>query len=479
MEDKQIWLETKRHFESTAMEHEVEKSNYEETLNNLLEEKGNWKKHQKVLEDKIQNLTNECKETKEKYQDLLNQMKRLQKENQEIECKYSHLEHEYQETIEEMNDEFEKKVEEWRSMEQDYEFMIQRYQDAELDNEMKIQDLKYTLNSEKDDLEEKYKETLEKKEEEWEDRVKNLNDIYDNEFIQYKEHFKNKEQKLEKEKENLEQTLRCEIEVLKKENIQLEQVKNNINIEWNNRESTLISQIESLALDNQRLERQWKEEKKNNEKKIEERDQHLKTIAEMETNQKVLQDIINKKETQEKESDFIEPQGIRQRRCSTIETLDDGSYPIKKQKLEHPHVVTMDKNHHEKKNESTQVTKMDIDHHVIDIEPMNVEVDNMNVDNMNVDDDNFFLHISGLLTTPHIDKNKKLEKKLKEYELEIQSLKERNQEYLNKIYSYESNSILDLNRKIRSGIPVRFFPYHTNHTISNTSHVHSLDFELH
>ena len=63
--------------------------------------------------------------------------------------------------------------------------------------------------------------------------------------------------------------------------------------------------------------------------------------------------------------------------------------------------------------------------------------------------------------------------------MENKKLKEQNTEYLSKIQGYECNTILELNRKLRSGIPVRFYPYHSSHGLSNTSHVNSVELDLH
>jgi len=105
--------------------------------------------------------------------------------------------------------------------------------------------------------------------------------------------------------------------------------------------------------------------------------------------------------------------------------------------------------------------------------------DDMSYVNRQDDTNHFFLPITGNPITHPVDKETDLFKKIIDYELEIKKLKEQNQEFQNKIYSYECNSILGLNRKIRSGVPVRFFPYHSNHTYSNTSQINTLEFDLH
>lgn len=107
------------------------------------------------------------------------------------------------------------------------------------------------------------------------------------------------------------------------------------------------------------------------------------------------------------------------------------------------------------------------DHCVIDIED----------EKMDDDSNNFFLRLTGLLNINNT--NNLYETKIKSLEEEIKSLRDQNTEYISKIQSYECKNILDLNRKIRSGIPVRFFPYHSNHSVSNPSQINSVDIDLH
>ena len=120
------------------------------------------------------------------------------------------------------------------------------------------------------------------------------------------------------------------------------------------------------------------------------------------------------------------------------------------------------------------------DQHIIDI-PYDVldEYEDREAREREEDTGNFFLRLTGLINTPLGDKQNNVDKKIKSLEDEIKTLRTQNTEYLSKIQSYECKSILDLNRKIRSGIPVRFFPYHTNNSVSNPSHIHSVDIDLH
>ena len=86
------------------------------------------------------------------------------------------------------------------------------------------------------------------------------------------------------------------------------------------------------------------------------------------------------------------------------------------------------------------------------------------------DSTNFFLPIVGSQS----EKIEELEQRLKNYEKEMDKLKTLNSECLSKIRGYECKSILDLNRKLRSGIPVPFYPSHTMTTL----HTHD-DIDLH
>jgi hypothetical protein len=521
IENNCIWRETKRQLDSSIFSLEGEKSNLEEQISQLLEDKVIWRKHQKILEDKIQTLTANLKESEEKYEDLKKHMKVLEVRNIEMELKQEEIKSIYQEKLEHLNDEQQKKEEEWKTKEEEYEFLIQRYQDNEIDYEMKIQDMKYVLSCEIDELEKKYKEKIEEKDNEWENRIQNLNAVYDNEFVQYKEHFKNKEQKLEREKETIEQTLRLDIEQLRRENMELEEAKRQMEkkrmdhqIKWENRESALISQVELLSLDNQRLEK----EEKNTQKKMEkEQNALMKQIEikteearnykmELEKNQKILEETIlnviekNKinKETQTITDEVVSmgvdsyevarytDEGLRQRKkkklkrkqiysenskCDSAESFvewePEKNYtmtPNQKKTTQGHHNLTMS-NISEEGNQQQEQNQTE-DHHIIDI-PCN---------DYEEDPGNFFLRLTGFINTPHADKQ---DKKIKSLEDEIKTLRAQNTEYLTKIQSYECKSILDLNRKIRSGTPVRFFPYHTNNTVSNPSHIHSIDIDLH
>lgn len=561
-ESKAIWHETKKQLDSHMMSLEVEKSDLEEKVSQLLEDKDIWRKHQKVLEDKIQSLCSNLKESEEKYEDLKKRMKTLEVRNVEMELKQvierEEMETKYQEKMENMSDEQEKREEQWKGREEEYEFLIQRYQDNELDYEMRIQDMKYDLNCEIDELERKYKEKLMEKDQEWEDRIKNLNDMYDNEFLQFKEHFKNKEQKLEREKETIEQTLRYDIQELKRENMELEEAKRQMekkridnDQKWSKRESELITQLEMISLqgtqdksvidrlsmENQRLVNESKEEKIGNvdiQKKMENEYQTLMkqmdTLKmetnsykmEMERNQKILEETIlnvieeNKinKQTQtilDEPMDFDSYQGMKnniQQVTERVAEQETGLRQRKKKKLKRkqPCLTTSQISEENYKNDgeesfvedyssqknftmnhsnrprddfnqkkTTQSCGNLTNDHIIDIPETFDDYEDRS--ESNYDPGNFFLRLTGFINTPRVDKENI--EKIKSLEEEIKTLKFQNTQYLSKIQNYECKSIIELNRKIRSGIPVRFFPYHTNNSVSNPSHINSIDIDLH
>jgi hypothetical protein len=165
-------------------------------------------------------------------------------------------------------------------------------------------------------------------------------------------------------------------------------------------------------------------------------------------------------------------------------------------KLENPHVVSMTKEDEKKINRPMMsygnlyttnwnpvFSMTGTSDHVIDIYDEEIEQDN-----------NFFLSMDSCFKNrimdpleEHKDYNLSetqqqidlLEEKIRKCEKENQELKQKNQEYISKIQGYECNSILELNRKIRTGIPVRFFPYRSNHTLTNTSHINTVDLDLH
>jgi hypothetical protein len=77
------------------------------------------------------------------------------------------------------------------------------------------------------------------------------------------------------------------------------------------------------------------------------------------------------------------------------------------------------------------------------------------------------------------DNTQILQQMIIQLEKENQKLKEKNIENINKIQSLECKSILELNRKIRSGIPVKFFPSHSIYGYHNTSQIKNIEYDLH
>lgn len=535
-EDRGIWSETKKLMEKVAMESEMEKSKYLETIEQLTLEKKAFKQQQKVMDENMNKLSETLNG---KYNDMVGQMRKLElSKEEELMIQEEKLGEMYRNKIDELIEEQEKKEEEWRLKEEDYEYTIQRYQDNKMDYEMKIQEMKYDMNCERDDMDEKYKILMEERDNEWSDRIKSLNETYDTEFIQFKEHFKNKEQNLAREKEDMEKTLRYEIDVLKHENLLLEDAKRQMEKKraetlqkWDNREAALISQIETLSLDNQRLEKESKEQSQRMNEQVQRTSEQVQRTSEdiqkkmqkecqtlreeLERHQKMLKEsIINVVEkcehnkgtqtnfenentedsyetarrlSETRECDdlhLIHSEGIRQRHAKKKKQKRKhpngcDSYNPSEQCFEVPYVETMMKNDSEKKTQNThKIISYDNPYsnwnndHVIDI-------DNTIEEYPDSDSSNFFLRIIGSLSTPRVDRVRDLENKIKDYEHEIETLKEQNKQYLSKIQGYECNTILELNRKIRSGIPVRFFPYTSSHGLSNTSHINTVDLDLH
>lgn len=127
----------------------------------------------------------------------------------------------------------------------------------------------------------------------------------------------------------------------------------------------------------------------------------------------------------------------------------------------------------------SQWNKIETDYHAIDI-PSSSDDEHHNFygssygDSSN-DSGNFFFRMTGLVSkfiqsddkikdNYHSDKEKKdqYQLKLEEYERKLKELEGKNKEYLNKIQNYECQNIIEFNRKIRSGIPIKFFPCHSS-----------------
>jgi chromosome segregation ATPase len=461
-EDRKIWMEQKKVWQNDAMEWEVEKSKYEEQLEEFSNSKMIWQRTQKILEEKISGLVIKLKESDSKYQDLV---QRVTEQNvlqsDEIREREEDIISVYDRRIEDLIDEFDKKELEWKVKENDYETKIEelvqtldsreidyknkesdyedeinRLTDNILECEMKIAELRYDCQIKDEEFECKFKEQDEK----WSNRVMELNESYDNDFIQFKQHFKNKEQNVEKTNEELLKSLKSEIELLRKENEDLE--KNKRQVEKKITEINLENR--GLKADNEWLEREWinEQEEKNNLEK------------ELETNKKTLQESVIKivnRNTLGTQTEILPTEG------SSLVDLDSEPECSKKKRNPRkrnqfgngsyvPYVEQMNK--YEEKKTISRLEEQS-DHVVIEI-----------------CDPNFFLP------------KPELENKIKSYEEEIQKLKHLNTEYLSKIKTYECKSILQLNRNLRTGIPVRFFPHHSNTSVL-CNQINSVELDLH
>lgn len=445
MEDKKIWAETNKKYQLQSIEWELDKAKYEEMLEDMNNEKMISSKYQKTLEDKITNLVHSLKEADAKYQDL---MQRVTEQNvlqsDELREREEDITSIYDKKIQEMFDDFEERETQWLERESDLEAEIQRLNDLNADLKMEVQDFKYDQQC----LADKHEQLMKEQEDRWGKRVAALNDSYDVDFIQYKTHFKQKEELMEKEKQELLETLKSEIDKLKKENEVLEQTKSHIE-----------KKINEINLENKTLKDSYYDEQKRNQileseiqanKKILETQQTInfasvKLDPENEYSAEVNslpfsiqvstttdledQDLRRKKKSQNKKRTNVNHGAVQSQGGF------NGFYP--------PFVEMMDKNYEKKTGElETSLT----DHVVIDIEESS--------------EDGFFLSKTSSPTQTSVSSEAQV--KLNLYGQEIEKLKQQNQEYANKLKSYECNSILQFNRNLRSGIPVRFFAYHTN-----------------
>lgn len=486
LEDRKIWNEFRRKYHEESMEWEVEKSKYEEMLEDMSNDKIIWNRLQKTYEDKISNLVHSLKESDNKYQDLL---QRVTEQNvlqsDELREREEDIISVYEKRIEEMIEEYDEKENEWSSKQSDYEIAISGLEEKNNDLAIKIQDLKYDQQC----MIESHERQIRDQEEKWEKRITILNETYDIDFIQYKQHLKQKEEMIEKEKNEMIETLKFEIDVLKKENHLLEETKRSIE-----------KKIAETNKENKSLKDKCNDEQKQNEiLKIEK--QMLQ--QELATNKKILEDTTMTSNTIEihplqglnpivkldLDSDLGDDEKRKKKRMAKKRnaapvaqaTVTQGSVTqgsVTQGSLSPvfhgnnfygaPYVEAMNKNECEKKTytEKTESDEQYLKHCIIDIQEEHEELPA-----------NFFLP-----NTPVVfyDKILKLEQQVKQYEQEIEILKIQNSEYTNKIKSYECNSILQLNRNLRSGIPVRFLPYHTNlspiyHSQTPTCMNHTID----
>jgi hypothetical protein len=197
---------------------------------------------------------------------------------------------------------------------------------------------------------------LDNRDDEWNERITSLNETYDEEFMRYKEYFHNKERLLEEQKENIERTLKHEIDQLKQENIDLEEIRKTMEkkiLESEKREDqkegiNLISQIDS----NNRLSYE-KDDFSNSQKKME------KSCQTMNVDRRDIENIIvENKDTQTftPENDMKETRDTHDQISETYQGLRQRNKKKKMKrrhsdhKLENPHVVSMTKEDEKKIN---------------------------------------------------------------------------------------------------------------------------------
>jgi len=527
LEDRKMWRDEKSKWESKTMDLENEKSNLEDKLEHFNDDKMIWKQHQKVLEDKIQILSKEIEEWELKHSEF---SKLFDIQDQNFKDKEEKIIQNYHEKIEEWIDEYDEKEAEWKSKEAEYEYSILQYQDNENEYEMKIQDMKYDveerLESCEREMERKYKMIQEEyameKDAYWEKRILELNAKYDEEFIEFRDNLKQREIKLNLEKDELESLLKEEIERLKEENINLETEKK----ELEKKRIDLSLENRGLTADNQWLEREWKDGqseiqriKQENDNLKMEKGKLSEQNEKLAVQQKKIEGDYEKLKSESKKNfehvetqtleeiekkiknntfdpnmdlvDYVQDEsGMRRRNIKKkkkrIESQTDGAISFVP-----PSVELMYKNDYQKKIESNHGYEYHMyhpnifpDNHVIDISSDGEDKQPA------YDTNNFFLRIAGLVKSMSSQNEQSrileleqqiqnFEKQMEEYKSQVIKLSENNRMLQNKIQKYECNSIIELNRKIRSGIPVHFFPYHSNHQILNTSHIHSVDLDLH
>lgn len=450
LEDRKIWQETNKKHQNEAIEWEIEKTRYEEFLEDMNSEKMISMKYQKTLEDKISNLVHSLKEADTKYQNL---MERITEQNviqsDEIREREEDIISIYDKKIEELIEDYDERENEWLSKESDLQLHIQNLEEQYNYLEMKILDLKY----DQECLIEKHTQELRDQEEKWDKRVCALNESYDVDFIQFKKHFKLKEDSLEKEKAELMVALQTEIEKLKKENEMLEESKQHVEkkiVEINHQNKILHLTVQETKEKNEQLESELNTNKKILENHIlEQTVQNTQPMRVQSTNLVNLdsESLMNcsgipveeecrrkKKKSTKKRNNILGPN----------QNVFNGFY--------HPYVETMDKsiesnNRCDLGSINEKKTEEQIDHVSIDIQ-----------------DDNFFLpRIESDQNSVLYRKLKDCQNQLKQYEQELDNLRIQNSEFVNKIKTYECNSILQFNRNLRSGIPVKFFPHHTNY----------------
>jgi hypothetical protein len=470
---------------------------YKSRESELLETIENNKQEYKQLEENMLHQLNEFwqNKLKQRESELIGEFELLKanmKDREEIAVetirdlyaeRLEMREQELLDKLEEMESESRKKEEDWRIKEDDYEFNLQCYQDNEKEYEYRLQEMKYDTVSEMERLIETYEKKEALKDLEWEKRVQELNESFDEEYHKFKDLLKLKDAEFESEKDNIESVLKSEIERLKQENTELESKKKEVEKE----RMELFLDNRGLAADNHWLEAEWKEQSTELQDLKEETDNLRKTLVqtqqdydflkyEYHANQKALEETITNianqthrgTQTEEVYTEEIIPleesetseTGIRQRKIKKKKNFKpkiDGS----KSCIQPAVLEKMNKDEEKKNYEKADV----VDYLAIDISDEEKE-------HPMYDHSNFFLHLAGSQS----EKIKQLEEKIDNYEKEMDKIKALNSEYVNKINFNECKSLFEFNRKLRLGIPVRFYPSHTKTSKPNTV---KDDFELH
>ena len=217
----------------------------------------------------------------------------------------------------------------------------------------------------------------------------------------------------------------------------------------------------------------------------------------------------NKKYVNEEKSNFVHPSVYEMSKDEEYSGSEKKNITIEYTEKEQPTNPRNELfvNNKGKNKLLSQWNKIDSDFHIIDIasESSEDEKDNFyssSYGDSSNDSGNFFLRMTGLVSKfinpeeeekktenkivkktdkeQEKEQEKDLEAKLAKYEKKMKELEDKNKEYLNKIQNYECQNILDFNRKIRSGIPIKFFPCHTVNGLSSLAHKEpSFEYDLH
>ena len=446
LEDKKLWTEVAKKYQAELVELESEIERFE----GLLEDNNNKmmmsNKYQKSLEEKITNLVHSLKQSDAKYQELLEKVTEQNIiQSDEIREREEDIIAVYEKKMDEMRDDFEEEKQIWFERESDLDVEISGLQEMNSNLQMEIQDIKYDLQV----LKETHEKELATQEEKWEKRIESLNESFDSDFVSYKLHFKEKEDMIQKDVENLQ----SEIDRLKKENEWLEQSKN-VN----------EKKIAEIELQNKSLKDEYYDEQYRNQLLQNELQANKKTIENhlKDTNAP----IVNLESQKTTKMYFSQDHSIPDSTLIESQEHVQDNQRKKKRHTKRRNVAVQVQNGYSSFYPSyaeTQMTETGNEKkNTVFVMDKNEECPQVEIDihEESSCDSNFFLS-SDTSTQPWIT----FEKCAKE----IEQLKIQNQDLHNKIKLYECNSILQFNRNLRSGIPVRFFPYHSNsHPLSDS-----------